>query len=162
MFFEVLCRKTKHTSYRHCLAQMYQLVQVDRWFITVDAYRKKNIRRVKIMEQVGYKPNLIARSLAVKSRYHLVALIPDFRPGVTGCDGIWHSSGRRGGKSYGWRFLCWLLTSTVKPVLTRLFPVWEMPETVDGVIVGTFQGGCHPAFRTSGCVRFLMCMSTRI
>ena len=56
---------------------------VDRVIHNRGRVSEENIRRVKeIMEQVGYKPNLIARSLAVKKPCHLVALIPDFRPGV--------------------------------------------------------------------------------
>lgn len=42
---------------------------VDRVIHNRGRVSEENIRRVKeIMEQVGYKPNLIARSLAVKSR----------------------------------------------------------------------------------------------
>ena len=55
---------------------------VDRVIHNRGRVSEENIRRVKeIMEQVGYRPNLIARSLAVKKPCHLVALIPDFRPG---------------------------------------------------------------------------------
>ena len=32
----------------------------------------------KVMKEIDYQPNLIARSLALKKRYHLVALIPSF------------------------------------------------------------------------------------
>ena len=55
---------------------------VDRVIHNRGRVSEENIQRVKeIMEQVGYKPNLIARSLAVKKPCHLVALIPDFRLG---------------------------------------------------------------------------------
>lgn len=58
---------------------------VDRVIHNRGRVSEENIRRVKeIMEQVGYRPNLIARSLAVKKPCHLVVLIPDFRPGITG------------------------------------------------------------------------------
>ena len=46
---------------------------VDRVIHNRGRVSEENIRRVKeIMEQVGYKPNLIARSLAVKKPCHLV------------------------------------------------------------------------------------------
>lgn len=101
---------------------------------------EENIRRVKeIMEQVGYKPNLIARSLAVKKPCHLVALIPDFRPGdywsameygIRRAEEEW--------ESYGVKVS--VLTfdqyskASFEQAVSRL---QEMTETVDGVIVGT-------------------------
>lgn len=70
---------------------------VDRVIHNRGRVSEENIRRVKeIMEQVGYRPNLIARSLAVKKPCHLVALIPVPSRRLLECDGIWHSSGRRG------------------------------------------------------------------
>lgn len=70
---------------------------VDRVIHNRGRVSEENIRRVKeIMEQVGYKPNLIARSLAVKKPCHLVALIPDFVREITGVRWNMAFVGRRG------------------------------------------------------------------
>ena len=113
---------------------------VDRVIHNRGRVSEENIRRVKeIMEQVGYKPNLIARSLAVKKPCHLVALIPDFRPGdywsameygIRRAEEEW--------ESYGVKVS--VLTfdqyskASFEQAVSRL---QEMTETVDGVIVGT-------------------------
>ena len=120
---------------------MYRSVPVDRVeFSNRGRVSEENIRRVKeIMEQVGYKPNLIARSLAVKKPCYLVALIPDFRPGdywsameygISWAEEEW--------ESYGVKVS--VLTfdqyskASFEQAVSRL---QEMTETVDGVIVGT-------------------------
>lgn len=113
---------------------------VDRVIHNRGRVSEENIRRVKeIMEQVGYRPNLIARSLAVKKPCHLVALIPDFRPGdywsameygIRRAEEEW--------ESYGVKVS--VLTfdqyskASFEQAVSRL---QEMTETVDGVIVGT-------------------------
>lgn len=113
---------------------------VDRVIHNRGRVSEENIRRVKeIMEQVGYKPNLIARSLAVKKPCYLVALIPDFRPGdywsameygIRRAEEEW--------ESYGVKVS--VLTfdqyskASFEQAVSRL---QEMTETVDGVIVGT-------------------------
>ena len=35
----------------------------------------------KVLKKINYHPNLIARSLALKKRYHFIALIPTFEEG---------------------------------------------------------------------------------
>lgn len=113
---------------------------VDRVIHNRGRVSEENIRRVKeIMEQVGYKPNLIARSLAVKKPCHVVALIPDFRAGD-----YWSAMEygiRRAEEeleSYGVKVT--VLTfdqyseSSFEETTSRLL---SLPEAVDGVVVGT-------------------------
>lgn len=113
---------------------------VDRVIHSRGRVSEENIRRVKeIMEQVGYKPNLIARSLAVKKPCHLVALIPNFRAGD-----YWSAMDygiRRAEEeleSYGVKVT--ILTfdqyseSSFEETASRLL---NLPETIDGVVVGT-------------------------
>ena len=139
--FEVVCRKIKNIR----LTDIARLANVsvgtvDRVIHNRGRVSEENVRRVKeIMEQVGYKPNLIARSLAVKKPCHLVALIPDFRPGdywsameygIRRAEEEW--------ESYGVKVS--VLTfdqyskASFEQAVSRL---QEMTETVDGVIVGT-------------------------
>ena len=113
---------------------------VDRVIHNRGRVSEENIRRVKeIMEQVGYKPNLIARSLAVKKPCHLVALIPDFRPGdywsameygIRRAEEEW--------ESYGVKVSVLTFDQYSKASFDQAVSrLQEMPETVDGVIVGT-------------------------
>lgn len=45
----------------------------------VSAEKRQRIQAV--LDQVGYRPNLVARSLALKKPFHIVAVIPSFAPG---------------------------------------------------------------------------------
>ena len=113
---------------------------VDRVIHNRGRVSEENIRRVKeIMEQVGYRPNLIARSLAVKKPCHLVALIPDFRPGdywsameygIRRAEEEW--------ESYGVKVSVLTFDQYSKVSFEQAVSrLQEMTETVDGVIVGT-------------------------
>lgn len=113
---------------------------VDRVIHNRGRVSEENIRRVKeIMEQVGYKPNLIARSLAVKKPCHLVALIPDFRAGD-----YWSSMDygiRRAEEeleSYGVKVTVLTFNQysprSFEETASRLL---DLPDVVDGVVVGT-------------------------
>lgn len=113
---------------------------VDRVIHNRGRVSEENIRRVKeIMEQVDYKPNLIARSLAVKKPCHLVALIPDFRKGD-----YWSAMDygiRRAEEeleSYGVKVTVLTFNqyseSSFEEAVSRLL---NLPEAVDGVVVGT-------------------------
>ena len=113
---------------------------VDRVIHNRGRVSEENIRRVKeIMEQVGYRPNLIARSLAVKKPCHLVALIPGFRTGdywsameygIRRAEEEW--------ESYGVKVSVLTFDQYSKVSFEQAVSrLQEMPETVDGVIVGT-------------------------
>lgn len=113
---------------------------VDRVIHNRGRVSEENVRRVKeIMKQVNYKPNLIARSLAVKKPCHLIALIPEF------CAGNYWSA-----MEYGIRRAEEELESFGVKVTILTFDQYsrtsfeqtashllDMPDTIDGVIVGT-------------------------
>lgn len=113
---------------------------VDRVIHNRGRVSEENVRRVKeIMKQVNYKPNLIARSLAVKKPCHLIALIPEF------CTGNYWSA-----MEYGIRRAEEELESFGVKVTILTFDQYsrtsfeqtashllDMPDTIDGVIVGT-------------------------
>lgn len=55
---------------------------VDRVIHNRGRVSEENRKKVQaILEEVHYQPNLLARSLASKKQYHLVAIIPSFRQG---------------------------------------------------------------------------------
>lgn len=113
---------------------------VDRVIHNRGRVSEENIRRVKeIMEQVDYRPNLIARSLAVKKPCHLVTLIPDFQTGdywsameygIRRAEEEW--------ESYGVKVTVLTFDQysrvSFEQVVSHLL---DMPDAVDGVIVGT-------------------------
>lgn len=49
----------------------------ERGKVSEDARKKVE----KILKEIDYQPNLIARSLALKKKYHFIALIPSFLEG---------------------------------------------------------------------------------
>lgn len=49
----------------------------DRGKVSEEARRKVE----RVLKEIDYQPNLIARSLALKKKYHFIALIPSFREG---------------------------------------------------------------------------------
>ena len=49
----------------------------ERGKVSEDARKKVE----KILKEIDYQPNLIARSLALKKKYHFIALIPSFHEG---------------------------------------------------------------------------------
>jgi len=55
---------------------------VDRVIHNRGRVSKKNLEKVQeVLDQVDYRPNVIAQSLASKKQYHIVALIPSFTKG---------------------------------------------------------------------------------
>lgn len=49
----------------------------ERGKVSEDARKKVE----KVLKEIDYQPNLIARSLALKKKYHFIALIPSFLEG---------------------------------------------------------------------------------
>ena len=49
----------------------------ERGKVSEDARKKVE----KVLKEIDYQPNLIARSLALKKKYHFIALIPSFHEG---------------------------------------------------------------------------------
>ena len=55
---------------------------VDRFIHNRGKVSAENRRKIQaVLDEVGYRPNLVARSLALKKHFHIVAVIPSFEPG---------------------------------------------------------------------------------
>lgn len=55
---------------------------VDRVIHNRGRVSKANLEKIQaVLEKVNYRPNVMARSLAIKKQYHILAIIPSFSPG---------------------------------------------------------------------------------